>query len=571
MDDAYGARSLLEKWAGVSLPAEVHSGAYWWQHGWQPQEFNVDPDLVGADDGMASYHLDRITFVAREDQVLALKSYGFTDVYAIGLPFAYALANNPPSLQSDRSGTLVVPTGHMTKENSRTDFTPDLRYIRWLRDGIKGDSSFEVMLTARDIALGRGSVWESKGFRVVRGADPDDSDSLSRLVNIFRRYDHVTTNDFGSPIAYAAAAGCRISVTGPQTRLEKESVFELTLYRNRPELADLMPDLAEKVLSRLKTLGVVCSFEEATTHQDWAMTEIGMENILLPGTARKFFVGVSGKNLPARTIISFARKSRRRIIAWLTQKSNKLQLIFLRSPGGGKPQLSKAAKNAFSLFFRGKKVSSLFFVNGNGRLFFRPATSDIDNILQHFVDCELEMLSDLNPKIVLDVGAYAGYSVKYFREIFPDARIVGIEADKDNFELATRNVTEGENIELVNMALSSQNGVVAVIEGSEGLWSKKVVPDYSGAHKVEAINLPSLARLLGIEKIDLLKLDVEGTEYSVLLRHGSWVAKNCRTLAVEYHHVAAHRNQLNIIEQKFSAERGFRKSELGEYLVYSFS
>ncbi len=44
---------------------------------------------------------------------------------------------------------------------------------------------------------------------------PGGSEHLRRLRRLFGRFEFVTTNGFGSHIAYAAAAGAKVSVFGP--------------------------------------------------------------------------------------------------------------------------------------------------------------------------------------------------------------------------------------------------------------------------------------------------------------------------------------------------------------------
>ena len=67
----------------------------------------------------------------------------------------------------------------------------------------------------------------------------------------------------------------------------------------------------------------------------------------------------------------------------------------------------------------------------------------------------------------------------------------------------------------------------------EGSWSPS--PEASGVIEVEAVDLATLMRLHQHERIDLLKIDIEGAEYEVL---DDLLARRLpiRQVAVEFHH-----------------------------------
>lgn len=136
--------------------------------------------------------------------------------------------------------------------------------------------------------------------------------------------------------------------------------------------------------------------------------------------------------------------------------------------------------------------------------------------------------------VILDIGGNRGQSVKFFRRIFKDIEIYSFEPSPRIFKiLAKLNVT---NFQAFNLGVSSKNGVGIFYESLLDEASTFDLPDInSDWHKTKS-------RILGVDKekmyseitvpiktidtvvvenqiqrIFLLKIDVEGHEFEVLL------------------------------------------------------
>lgn len=63
-------------------------------------------------------------------------------------------------------------------------------------------------------------------------------------------------------------------------------------------------------------------------------------------------------------------------------------------------------------------------------LYARDLSSDLEVFEQIFVKKEYWPLNDIaDPKVIIDCGAYVGYSAAYFLTRFPHARLIAIEPD----------------------------------------------------------------------------------------------------------------------------------------------
>ncbi len=122
--------------------------------------------------------------------------------------------------------------------------------------------------------------------------------------------------------------------------------------------------------------------------------------------------------------------------------------------------------------------------------------------------------------IVFDVGAHVGYhTLRFARLVGPTGRVVAFEPHPGNFRLLRRNVERRDLswVTLVPAAVSDAAGrrpfhQTALSMGGS-LWPLK---EHSGRIEVTQTSLDGFAAETGIERADLIKIDVEGAEPEVL-------------------------------------------------------
>jgi FkbM family methyltransferase len=120
---------------------------------------------------------------------------------------------------------------------------------------------------------------------------------------------------------------------------------------------------------------------------------------------------------------------------------------------------------------------------------------------------------------IVDVGANIGLFSYFARRKNPNAKIIAIEADPHTMKVLRTNV-EGKRIEALHYAASDRSGIVKFYSSSVSGWSSLYgVRGAIGGEQVHVptIRLSNLLRDRGIEHIGVLKIDVEGAEYSILL------------------------------------------------------
>jgi FkbM family methyltransferase len=114
---------------------------------------------------------------------------------------------------------------------------------------------------------------------------------------------------------------------------------------------------------------------------------------------------------------------------------------------------------------------------------------------------------------------------------------VAIEFEEANYQQLLRNTAHCPTIECVHAGLWPTDGRVAVANPDAQKWAHfpSEVPESSAdTHSVRAISMPTLMHEYGIEHIDLLKIDIEGSEYELFQTPPAWLDQ-VGTLAIELH------------------------------------
>ncbi len=165
-----------------------------------------------------------------------------------------------------------------------------------------------------------------------------------------------------------------------------------------------------------------------------------------------------------------------------------------------------------------------------------------------------EYLRDKNIKTVLDCGANVGYFTDLILEKLNPDKVFSVEPDSENFYILLENFKNNAKVTCINKAIfygSSIVGVLGVGDNSQGGYMIKevenkhkemypIVYEYTGK-KFECVEFESL----GIDAVDLTKIDVEGSEYNII--ENSNKIKESRYLIIEWHnHV---RNFLDVFIQ----------------------
>jgi FkbM family methyltransferase len=191
---------------------------------------------------------------------------------------------------------------------------------------------------------------------------------------------------------------------------------------------------------------------------------------------------------------------------------------------------------------RGRTVRAQ--VPGSGAsLLVRLGTSDIEVFVQVYRWREYEQDFAVAPRVIVDAGAYTGLSTAFFASRYPGATIVAIEPDDGNFAMLVRNTARFPNVRLVQAALWWQSGTVSLEDPGDGAWGIRLAGVASADNaaaaavrgkRVRAVTVPEIMREHDLRGIDLLKVDIEGSEMEVFSHAVPWIG-SVNAISIELH------------------------------------
>ena len=184
--------------------------------------------------------------------------------------------------------------------------------------------------------------------------------------------------------------------------------------------------------------------------------------------------------------------------------------------------------------------------------------------------------SAVDEVVCFDIGANRGQTIRLFKEIFPNCKIYAFEPHPNIFRTLISSYKLGKGVKCFNLAVGELSGkfpfwVSPLDEVSsmnlpdlDSTWNRKraliLGIDPKKMYKkidVEVVTLDEFTSQHGIQTIDILKIDVEGGEYQVLLGSRS-IFQEDRVSIVQYE---SHEDDLRPSQQiqieTFLTEYGF--------------
>ena len=192
-------------------------------------------------------------------------------------------------------------------------------------------------------------------------------------------------------------------------------------------------------------------------------------------------------------------------------------------------------RNSLSLFHNLKKDGCFTLRHFGNDFYLRGNTVDFAVFNSIFAKGEYDLNIRFRPEYIIDAGAYTGVSTVYFHHKYPEAKIIAIEPEKSNFDLLVRNTKPYKNIFCVNGGVYGEDVSLVISDHAAEKYAFRVERGSSAEESLPGYTIETLMKKFRLPHIDILKMDIEGAEYSVFKHNpGSWLPA-VKILATELH------------------------------------
>jgi FkbM family methyltransferase len=189
--------------------------------------------------------------------------------------------------------------------------------------------------------------------------------------------------------------------------------------------------------------------------------------------------------------------------------------------------------------FRGQKwaIRQVRIRGVSQPVWMRPGVSDWITMERIFLDQEFDPISGRHDEamdrlqksivarggqpLIIDCGANIGLSSIWLSQRFPDAVIVSIEPEPDNFRLLALNARNFPRIIALHAAISDKASRVTLLNNDDAPWAWRTQEADSGP--VAAVTIPYVTNLDKNYVLMAVKVDIEGFEINLLRDATEWV------------------------------------------------
>src|SRR3569832_175739 len=167
----------------------------------------------------------------------------------------------------------------------------------------------------------------------------------------------------------------------------------------------------------------------------------------------------------------------------------------------------------------GTVLEAWLIPGAGGRAALRPDSSDPFVFHQVFVAREYDSPNlPATARTIVDLGANIGLASLFFAAKYPAARILAVEPDVDNVALLAANLAPlGERATPLRAAAWPHDGQISLLQDDDagtplGSWGVQVAERPGGGTLVPCHNVATLLDRAGFDRVDVLKVDIEGAE-----------------------------------------------------------
>lgn len=212
--------------------------------------------------------------------------------------------------------------------------------------------------------------------------------------------------------------------------------------------------------------------------------------------------------------VSFLKKIKKSLVCLNEADSLKYKLVLLKY----------FLQNTFSIkntFYKSAQLSSEVRIKNRYGTFI--STNDIHSVFgfsslnEPLVKNELS----LDKGVAIDIGANTGaHTILLGKRLNNSGRVIAIEPEPRNIKILNKNISLNnlDNVLVIRKACCFKKGKALFYLAKKGYGEHSLIKNNNNLNKIEVYTdkLDNILGDLGIKKVNLIKLDVEGSEADVL-------------------------------------------------------
>lgn len=175
-----------------------------------------------------------------------------------------------------------------------------------------------------------------------------------------------------------------------------------------------------------------------------------------------------------------------------------------------------------------------------------------------FLNNEYYFKTQNKTPLIIDCGSNIGMSILYFKHLYPNSRIIGFEPNPNSFKLLKKNVEDNNlsYVDINNLGLYDEETEVSFyIDNNLSTLIGSINKERGGYNELKVSAKKLSSYLKDFDEVDLVKMDVEGTEINIVedLIDSKTINK-VKEYIIEYHHnMGEGKSNLSIFLEKFEA------------------
>ena len=169
-------------------------------------------------------------------------------------------------------------------------------------------------------------------------------------------------------------------------------------------------------------------------------------------------------------------------------------------------------------------------------IYLRKKYADKVTFKQVFLEGQYNFHIPYTPVTIIDGGANIGLASVYFSHRYPSANIVAVEPNQENSKVLKKNIVNFSNVKAKLGGIWNDNKQVIIVNAKDNDNAFMVEEvDASTPGSITAYSIGSIMQEMNWSTIDLLKLDIEGSEKEVFEKnYESWLP-HTKMIIIEVH------------------------------------